>query len=132
MKDLNGFKKIHSKSKYLEYNEVKPAKYIVDSRFTTKQKQLLFRLRSKTLDVKHNFKHQHTNLWCISCGLFTETQSHLLQCPALVTNLKFLNVKTSKLNENFIYGNLEQQEMIIKIYSDIIEVRENLQNIINV
>ena len=85
-------------------------------------KQLLFRLRSKTLDVKQNFSGQHKNLWCISCGLFPESQRHRLQCPQLVINLKYLTGKASKLNENFIYGNIHQQEMIVNIYSDILEV----------
>jgi hypothetical protein len=31
------------------------------------------------------------------------------------------------LNENLVYGSIEQQQIIVKIYSDILEVRENLQ-----
>jgi hypothetical protein len=85
----------------------------------------LFKLRSKTLDVKENFRGLNNNPWCISCGLFPETQSHLLQCPQLVIGLKYPNLKTSRLNENFIHGNMEQQQMIEKIYSEVLEIREN-------
>lgn len=126
LKFLNNLKKKHSKSKFLDCTQQKTAEYLKNPRLSTKQKQLLFRLRSKTLDVKQNFSGQHKNLWCTSCGLFPESQSHLLQCPQLVINLKYLTGKTSKLNENFIYGNIHQQEMIVNIYSDILEVRENL------
>ena len=121
-------KKKHTKAKFLNCSELKQADYIQNPIFTTAQKQLLFKLRSRTLDVKLNFKGQNKNPWCTSCGLFQETQSHILQCPELVKNLHYLRGKTSKLNENFVYGSLVQQEMIVKIYSDILEVRENLQH----
>ena len=78
---LNTQKKKHSKSEHLNCIQLKVAEYLKDSRFNTREKQLLFKLRSRTLDVKQNFKNQHKTPWCVSCGLFQETQSHLLQCP---------------------------------------------------
>ena len=125
---LNNLKKSHTKSRYLICTEMKQADYIEDSSLNTNEKQLLFRLRSQTLEVKQNFKGLNKNPWCISCGLFQETQGHLLQCPELVKHLYYLKGKTSKLNENFVYGSLHQMKMIVKIYSDIMEIRENLQN----
>ena len=71
-----------------------------------------------------NWDVKHLKEWYISCGLFKETQSHLLQCPQLVSSLKYLDVKPSNLNENLIYGNTNQQEMIVKIFSDILDARE--------
>ena len=127
LKYLNHIKKMHSKAKFLSCTEVKQADYLQENRFTTIEKQLLFKLRSYTLDVKQNFKGQHKNPWCSSCGLFQETQGHLLQCPALVTNLQYLSGKRSKLNENFVYGNIKQKEIMVKIYSDILEAREKLK-----
>ena len=127
LKQLAELKKKHSKAKYLDCSELKPAKYIQDSRFNTSEKHLLFKLRSKTLDVKENFKGQNKSPWCTTCGLFPETQNHLLQCPELVIHLKYMNVNFSTLNEIFIYGNIHQQQMIVKIYSDIIEIRVKLQ-----
>ena len=81
------------------------------------------------VNLKQNFPGQTRNPWCTSCGLFPETQSHLLQCPEIVPKLGYLHGKTSKLNENLIYGNINQQQMIVKIFSDILEVRENLQKV---
>ena len=127
VKKLNELKRKHSKAQYLSCTKLKTAEYIEDSTFNTPDKQLLFKLRSKTLDVKENFKGLNSNPWCISCGLFPETQSHLLQCPQLVIDLTYLDIKASTLNENYIYGSLKQQQMIVKIYSDILEVREKLQ-----
>ena len=42
-------------------------------------------------------------------------------------HLHYLRGKTSKLNENDIYSTIEKQEIIVNIYSDILEVRENLK-----
>ena len=111
----------------MDSTQLKIAEYLKNSRLSTKQKQLLFKLRSKTLDVKQNFPGQHRDTWCISFGHFPESQKHLLQCPQLVTELAYLSGKTFKPNEKFIYGNLQQQEIIVKIFEDIIEVREKLQ-----
>ena len=128
-KNLSGLKKKHSKSQFLDCKKLQMAEYIKNSTFSTAEKRLLFRLRSQTLDVKKNFPGLNRNMWCRSCGLFTETQSHLLQCPALVVHLKYLTGKTSNLNEQYIYGNIKQQQMIVKIYTDILEVRESQENL---
>ena len=125
---LNSLKNQHSKSKYLDISDLKVAEYITDPRLSTKNKQLLFRLRSRTLDVKKNFGGKHENLWCTSCGISQETQGHLLQCPPLVKNLKYLVGSSSELNENDVYGSLEQQIRIANIYSDILQERENLKH----
>ena len=124
LKYLNGLKEKHSKAEYLNCSELKPAEYISNSTFTTREKRLLFKLRSRTLDVKQNFPGLNKNPWCSSCGFFPENQGHLLQCPALVVHLGFLSGKTSTLKENFIS---EQQHIIVNIFSDVLEVRENLQ-----
>ena len=84
------------------------------------------------MDVKENFKGLNNNPWCISCGLFPETQGHLLQCPQLVVGLKNPDLKTSKLNENFIYGNMTQQQMIVKVYSEVLEIREKFQQTLEI
>ena len=63
---------------------------------------------------------------CISCGLYQETQSHLLHCPALGPKLNYL-IDNSSLTEKDIYGSLEKQEKIMKVFSDLLEIRENLQ-----
>ena len=104
------------------------AEYLKDPVLKTKQKQLLFKLRSRALDVKLNFPGQHKDLLCISCGLFPESQSHILQCPQLVARVGHIMGNTSKLNENDIYRDLEKQRTIVNIYSDLLEVRERLKN----
>ena len=126
LQHLESLKANHSKSKYLDCSDLKVAEYITDARLNCKKKQLLFKLRSRTLDVKKNFGDKN-NPWCSTCGLFQETQGHLLQCAPLVKNLNYLQGKGSKLDENYIYGDIEKQIQIVNIYSDILEEREKLK-----
>ena len=79
-------------------------------------------------DVKQNFKNQKQSPWCLTCGLFPETQGHLLQCPEIVTKFNYLKGIASKLDENDVYSSIAKQEIIVNIYSDIIEERENIIN----
>ena len=127
LQHLRSLKMKHSKSKFLSCDNLLSADYILSPLFSTKEKELLFKLRSKTLEVKQNFSGQYGSPWCISCGLFPETQSHLLQCPEIVVKLKTINKKWSELNENMIYGNIEEKQLIISIYSEVLQVRENLK-----
>ena len=116
---LISLKTKHSKSEHLDCTQIQMAEYISDQSLSTSKKHLLFKLRSKTLDVKQNFKNKHPNPWCLTCGLFPETQSHILQCPPLVENLNYLKGKTSKIDETMmVYKNIKQQIMIVNIYSN--------------
>ena len=71
------------------------------------------------LDVKQTFGGQSNNPWCTSCGLIPETESHLLQSPEIVPKLGYIQGRAFSLDENFVYGSIEQQQMIVKIYSAI-------------
>ena len=46
----------------------------------------MFKARSRTLDVKCNFKIGQSNLQCRLCDSHPEDQESLLTCPALVTD----------------------------------------------
>ena len=53
---------------------------------TKKEKCFVFKARSRTLDVKCNFKLGQSNLECRLCNTHPENQESLLTCPALVTD----------------------------------------------
>ena len=127
LQNLEDQKRKHSKLKFMNTKDLKTAEYIKSPAFSTREKRLLFKLRSRTLDVKCNFPGKYGDLKCISCGLLEETQGHLLQCSKISKELQYLSQKVSTVNENFIYGNIQEQQIIVKIYSDILEVREKLK-----
>ena len=107
LQQLNALKSKHSKSQYLQSSTFKTAGYLIDERFSKSESQLLFRLRSKTLNVKHNFVNQHTNNLCQTCRLSPETQSDLLQCPEIAQKLKLLNLQEND-DEEKLTSNLSQ------------------------
>ena len=128
---LNAMKQKHEKSQYLKSSSFKVSEYLVDSRFSKSEAQLLFKLRSRTLNLKKNFSSQNQDDLCRTCKLFPETQSHLLQCPGIVPSLKIISVNSSEVNEEMIYSGVENQ--LKKIYNNIWEIRkiilENDENV---
>jgi hypothetical protein len=101
LSELNAAKEKHSKSAFLHSSSFKTAEYLEDHRFSKLESQILFRLRTQTLNVKMNFGNPEDKL-CQVCKLFPETQSHLLQCS--------------------------EQLQIAKLYSKVLEIRrKNLE-----
>ena len=105
---------------------MKISPYLVDTRFLKEEREMLFKLRSKTISVKQNFKNAYFNndMLCDLCHLFPCTQSHPLQCPALTGSL--VVEKNIDLNDSFIYGTVEQQLLYVKIYKHFWDLREKL------
>ena len=115
----------HEKSDYLNSSSFKTAQYLVDEKFSKSEAQLLFKLRSKTLNVKMNFSQMYSDNLCRVCKLFPESQSHLLQCPDILPKLKLLS-NTEKIEEKYIYGDIYKQLKVVKIYLKVLEIREEL------
>ena len=87
------------------------------NRFSKDERELLFKLRSKTIWVKDNFRNAYldNDMLCDLCKLFPCTQAHPLQCPQLMTTM--IVDKKLNINDNFIYGDVDQQLVYVKIYS---------------
>ena len=79
------------------------------------ERELLFQLRAKTIDVKENFRNAYLNndMLCDLCRLFPCTQSHPLQCPKLKTRI--IVDKNLNLDDKFLYGTVDQQLPYVKI-----------------
>ena len=91
----------HSKSKVAEYNKLETSGYLRSNIFTVTQSRLLFKIRSRMLDVKMNFKNHYnddiTLLICDQCNSGeVDDQSHILSCKVL-ENTKNITVKYSDL-----------------------------------
>ena len=122
---IEGLKKKHSKSEHFEKSTLKTAQYLTDNSFTKSQRELLFKLRSKTVQVKANFRNRNIlDMVCEICQLFTCTQEHVLQCPVLTQQCTIVN--TANLKHSFIYGNVEQQLLYTQIYIQFWEARQSI------
>jgi hypothetical protein len=128
IKHLIELRNSHSKSENLKINGFKPADYLMSKNLTSEEVKILFKLRTRMIDVKGNFSSCYTNnMWCKLCNLFTETQQHLLECPVLRIRTKnIINVK--EVDHNMIFGSLKNQEKVAKIYKILIEARKDILN----
>ena len=129
LSELNQLKSKHSKSNYLLSNSFKTASYLLDDNFTKQETQLLFRLRSKTLDVKMNFpkQYEYESKLCAVCKLFPESQSHLLQCPEIAPKLKLVSLSDDIIEEKEIYNSdVRKQHSIVRIFSNVLEIRNKI------
>ena len=84
LKGLQEIQESHSKSKKLNYNELKMQEYLLPNNgMTNKEKSFAFSARSQMLDVKCNFKFGKLDLKCsLGCDS-SEDQEHILHCPVL-------------------------------------------------
>ena len=125
---LENLQKNKSKSKQLDMADLTTSPYLLDKRFSKEERELLFKLRSRTVQVKDNFKQAYldNNMLCELCQLFPCTQAHPLQCPKLTVNL--IVDRSLNLNEKFIFGTTDQQLLYIKIYKEFWDLRESIMN----
>ena len=114
---LISLKRKHSKLEHLN-NTYTLDSYLASNNITTEEKQTLFKLRTRMIDVKSNFKSQYgQDLVCRFCPV-EETRAHLLLCKELVDN-----IDTSNVCYGDIFQGLTKQEAISKIYTQILKIR---------
>ena len=113
----------HREPQNYDTSRLSTSPYLNDSRFTKTERELLFKLRSRTVQVKHNFQNANLqNMLCELCHLFTCPQEHVLSCPVLTQQCTLVN--TISVEHNFIYGNVDQQLMYTKIYNQFWDARK--------
>ena len=127
--ELNKIKESHSKMKNVKYETLSLQPYLADSRFSLKQKQLLFKLRTRMLDVKGNFKSMFQgNIQCDLCNEnVVQSQDHLLDCQKLIDNCSEL-YNNVVVEHDDIFGKVDKQLSVVRLYQKVLEVREKLQD----
>ena len=125
-KHLEGLRSSHSKTEKIKFVGFIPAEYFLSKNLMTEEVKTLFKLRTRMVEVKGNFKNAHRdNMWCRLCHLFSETQQHLLECPVLRVNLKNV-IKFQELDIDMIFGGICNQEKFVKKYLLILQKRKDL------
>ena len=122
--NLVKIKSKHSKGEEVQYDVLQSQKYLVSEKFTTKQKQLLFSLRFRMINVKSNFKIMYENLMCLLCEEEEETQSHLLDCQKLIDNCQEL-YNDDKIKYEDLYDDKKQIDVTV-LYEKILQTRDRL------
>ena len=66
------------------YKGVETQQYLKDSKISIDKKQLLFKLRTRMLDIKENFSFLYLDEKCTLGCDEVESQEHLLNCKAIL------------------------------------------------
>ena len=115
----------HSKLNSLS-DSYKLEPYLSSVKLSTEEKQTLFKLRTRMVDVKSNFKMQYgQNLTCNFCPEI-DTQSHLLSCEQLTDGIDISNTEYEH-----IFQDLKKQEKSCNSFQQNFE-EEKLVNETNV
>ena len=131
-KYLQSLKTNHSKVKIIKYDKLEVQPYITSNKLSTEEKQLLQRLRSSTIDVKSCFKSQYSDLSCNLCGDVNsiQTPSHLLDCKEMLNQSPLL-FNNDRVQHNDIYGTIDQQKEITRIYVELLQIKTKIEEQIN-
>ena len=127
MKYLNKIKNSHSKVENINYENLQVQPYLVDTKFTTNEKQLLFRLRTRMTNVKLNFRSSYQDLSCNLCASNSlQSDIHLLECETLIDKCSQLRNDIASEYED-IFGSLSEQLSITKLYTSVFENKTQLE-----
>ena len=128
---LNSLKSSHSKVQHIKYKSLEKQSYISNnSNFSIKETQLLFKLRTRMLNVKANFRNQFNNM-DISCNLCDsgqeESQFHLLECQTIIDNCPELYDDVS-VEYDDMFRKSSKQLKLVKLFQIILDTREKLKS----
>ena len=120
---LIGLQNKHSKSKNLVMG-AEMQKYLCCNEMSLRNKKFLFKLRSKMLKIRANFKSKHwNNLKCTFClgEQTTETETHLLCCPYLLKH-KSLEGEIENIQYEDVFEDIPKQIKTVNVFSKIMEI----------
>ena len=103
-------KDTHSKVKELLHEKHEIQKYLVDPNIMSDDKNLIFKLRTRMVDVKKNFKSQYLDTKCNFCEE-EESQDHLLDCNVIIENCKELYEDLTVEYEDLFKSSSKQHKM---------------------
>ena len=117
-----------SKTNHLVFGEkITAAKYLTSKKLSVAEIQTLFRLRSRTVNVKDNQKSSFKdNPWCRTCLLFNETQEHILYCSEIRSKVKHLDLDFNAVEHSMIYSSLDKQEKVAKVFHTLLQARSDI------
>ena len=115
----------HTKSKGIKLNN-RLNDYLTSDSLTTKEKQVLFQLRTRTFYCKANYSFKYESLICDYCSEI-DKQEHLLSCKKITENLNIDGIQYSD-----IFNSTEKQIRIAKLMHKINEKRLHNTNSSNI
>jgi hypothetical protein len=115
-----------SKTAQLKF-DIKPSDYLFSKELNVEEIQNLFKLRTRTIDAKDNQESSYkNNMWCRTCCIVKESQQHIFECHTIRKKLNYLNFQNC--NYQMIFGKLEDQVKIAKLFQLVLNARDDIIN----
>jgi hypothetical protein len=125
-KDLQDKKNSHSKVMDIKHTKLEMQRYLKanKSKISQEEAQTIFRMRSRTTEVKLNFRGKHETFECDVCHEEDENQEHLLKCRQINKHKK--NERNLPDYEKLFGNNLKDQIEIAKCVIENLKIRKKL------
>ena len=124
--DLINVKKSHSKIRVLNYTSLEIQEYLKINMKNSTAK-LIFKLRTKMLDVKDNFRGTDNNPQCNLCEIgHLDSQENLLICPKLSENLENLGSDSDCKYSDLFSSDAERMKVIGERFEKLVKIRQRL------
>ena len=113
-----------TKLKYLKYEKLEMQEYLKCQKLSLKKKQILFKTRTRMLNVKSNFGDKSA---CPLCTLKEDNQSHLLECLVIKLNSPQVIENIDNCVYDDIYStNISKLKNVANIIYEAVRTREKL------
>ena len=125
---LQEMQKKHSKMQLIEYETFKLQDYLCNPMFNNESRNLLFRLRTRTVNgIRSDFKGMYSDTRCpVGCGK-DDTIPHLLSCTVLGRHKKSTNISLCNMKYEDIFSeDVHKQKSITEMFRQILEIRNEL------
>ena len=129
-KSLKEIKGNHSKMNGLRYDKLEQAAYLSSPMFNTESIRLLLALRTRTVrNIRNDFRGMFPDNQCpLSCDT-DDTLQHVLECSVIRRHHESRNVSLHTVRYSDVFSiNIKKQKQATQLYSELLEVRENLIN----
>ena len=123
--NLNKTADSHSKSRILIKSKLERENYFDDQRFSRSDVELLFKLRTRMVDLKSNFSNKYgTDIACRLCQVQVECQEHILKCEALKVKVEI----APHIVYEDIFKNVDKQLEAVQVFKKLLREREIILN----
>ena len=109
----------------LNYSNLEIQDYLRSEKLTTKDKMLLFQLRTRMISVSHNFGNK--SKLCPLCLSVPDNQQHIIECFMIIGSNKNLifNIAVPQYSDIFS-EDLTKMKQISKIFTAALRTKEIL------
>ena len=125
---LKEMKHAHSKVSNVSHSKFEMQDYFLpnNQKITKDEAQYIFKMRTKMINLKANYKGINVSIQCSSCNNGDETQEHVYNdCKEIIRTENFINQDIPDYNL-IIAGNVTEKLKVARIFKQKLAIHEKL------